>query len=120
MANAEFKSFKNPDDVRKFEKGKVELLNIGGGVVGIFILEPGWRWSLHVKQIAKTSLCENAHFYYQLSGHLAVKMADGTQFETAKSDVTTIPPGHDAWVVGDETVVLIDWAGAAHYAEKQK
>ncbi|MDQ2994810.1 MAG: cupin domain-containing protein [Pseudomonadota bacterium] len=119
MSNTEHKSFKTPDDIRSFEKGKLELLNMNGGVVGLLSLEPGWRWSDHVKPIAKTEFCEAPHFQYQLSGRLHVLMEDGTEFETVRGDVLRIPSGHDAWVVGDEPVVVVDWAGAAHYAEEK-
>lgn len=118
MAQAELKNFSVPDDVRTFEKGRLELVNIGGGVVGRLTLEPGWRWSLHVKPIAGTEWCEAPHFQYQLAGRLHIVMADGTELEAKTGDVTALPVGHDAWVVGDEQVVLIDWAGASNYAKK--
>ncbi len=118
MAKAELKDFKSPDDVRTFEKGKLELLKIGGGVVGRLTLEPGWRWSKHVKPIAGTQWCEAPHFQYQITGRLHIAMADGTEFESGPGQVTTLPSGHDAWVVGDQPVILIDWAGASNYAKK--
>ena len=118
MAKAEHKKFGSPDETRSFEKGKVELLNIGGGVVGKLTLEPGWRWSKHVKPIAKTDWCEAPHFQYQVSGRLHVLMADGTEFETGPGEVTSLPSGHDAWVVGDQPVVLVDWYGATNYARE--
>lgn len=118
MAKAEFKSFKKPDETRNFEKGKLELINIGGGIIGLLTLESGWRWSEHVKPIAKTAWCEAPHFQYQLSGKLHVKMEDGSEFETEKGEVSWLPSGHDAWVVGNEPVVLVDWSGSSHYAEK--
>jgi quercetin dioxygenase-like cupin family protein len=118
MAAAEQKKFTSPDEVRTFEKGKAELLNMNGGVIGRLTLEPGWRWSQHVKPIAKTEWCEAPHFQYQASGRLHVVMSDGTTFEVGPGDVIMLPPGHDAWVVGDEPVVVIDWSGAANYAKK--
>jgi len=117
MANAEQKKLSSPDETRPFEKGKAELVNIGGGVVGKLTLEPGWKWSEHVKPIAKTEWCEAPHFQYHASGRLHVQMADGTEFEAVAGDVTALPSGHDAWVVGDEPVVLIDWSGASNYAK---
>ena len=116
MASAEHKGFAKSDETREFPKGKVELLNIGGGVVGKLTLEPGWRWSEHVKPIAKTEWCEAPHFQYQVSGRLHVAMQDGTEFEAGAGDVAALPSGHDAWVVGNEPVVVIDWGGAANYA----
>lgn len=117
MAKAEYKNFHKPDETRTFEKGKLELLKMTGGEVGLLSLEPGWRWSLHVKPIAKTELCEAPHFQYQLSGRLHIVMEDGTEFETVKGDVSSLPSGHDAWVVGNEKVVLVDWSGVKHYAK---
>ena len=114
----ERKSFKTPDEVRTFEKGKVELLNIGGGVVGRLTLEPGWRWSKHVKQIAGTDLCEAPHFQYHVSGKIHIKTSDGKEFDAVPGEVTALPAGHDAWVVGNEPVVLIDWSGASNYAKQ--
>lgn len=118
MAKAECKDFKSPNEVRKFEKGRVELINIGSGMVGRLILEPGWRWSTHVKPIANTPWCEAPHFQYQLCGRLHVAMADGSEFESCAGQVTYLPSGHDAWVVGDEQVILIDWSGAKNYAKE--
>lgn len=118
MAQAEHKGFTTPDEVRTFEKGKLELINIGGGVVGRLTLEPGWRWSLHVKPLAQTEWCEAPHFQYQLSGRLHVQMADGNEFEIGPGDVSALPAQHDAWVIGDEPVVLIDWSGASNYAKQ--
>ena len=117
MARAERKDLRSPDEIRTFEKGKVELVNIGGGTVGRLTLEPGWRWSQHVKPIAKTEWCEAPHFQYQVSGRIHVLMADGTEFEVGPGEVTVLPSGHDAWVVGNERVVLVDWAGASNYAK---
>ena len=116
-AVAEHKYFKSPDEVRTFEKGKLELLNMNGGVIGRLTLEPGWRWSQHVKPIAKTEWCEAPHFQYQISGRIHVVMSDGSEFEAGPGEVTALPAGHDAWVVGNEPVVLIDWHGASHYAQ---
>jgi hypothetical protein len=96
----------------------MEVVNIGGGVVGRVKLEPGWRWSNDVKPIANTDLCQAHHFMYQISGRMHVVMADGTEMESGPGDVAIIPPGHDAWVVGDEPVVGVDWGGAANYAKQ--
>ncbi len=118
MARAELKDLKSPDDVRTFEKGRLELVNIGGGTVGRLTLEPGWRWSEHVKPLAKTEWCEAPHFQYHAAGRLHIVMADGSELDAGPGDVTALPSGHDAWVVGDEPAVMIDWCGASHYAEK--
>jgi hypothetical protein len=114
---AEKKTLSQPDEVRTFDKGRLELVDIGGGTVGRLTLEPGWKWSLHVKPVAGTELCEAPHFQYHASGVLHVLMADGTEFDAYPGDITALPSGHDAWVVGDEPVVLIDWNGASTYAK---
>ncbi|MFL6109345.1 MAG: cupin domain-containing protein [Marmoricola sp.] len=116
-APAETKSFATPDETRSFEHGLVEILSIGGSEIGRLTLQPGWRWSDHVKPIAGTELCEAPHFQYHVAGTLRIKMADGTELEGHPGDVTALPQGHDAWVVGDEPVVLVDWWGASNYAK---
>ena len=110
--------FSRPDEVRSFAHGRAEILHAaGGGVIGRLVLQPGWRWSEDVKPVAGTEWCEAPHFQYQVSGTVRVHMADGTEFDSKAGDVTVLPSGHDAWVVGDEPVVLVDWQGAVHYGE---
>jgi mannose-6-phosphate isomerase-like protein (cupin superfamily) len=116
MASVERKNLQSPDEVRTFEKGRAEIVNIGGGSVGRLVLEPGWRWSTHVKPIAKTEWCEAPHFQYHASGRLHVVMEDGAEFEVGPGEITNLPAGHDAWVVGNEPVVLVDFQGATNYA----
>jgi hypothetical protein len=117
MATAQQKSFEAADEVRKFERGQLELLKIGESEIGRLTLQPGWRWSEHVKPIAGTDLCEAPHFQYHVQGTLHIVMGDGTEFEAGPGDVTALPQGHDAWVVGDEPVVVVDWWGASNYAK---
>ncbi|HEV3123976.1 MAG TPA: cupin domain-containing protein [Candidatus Dormibacteraeota bacterium] len=117
MAKAENKDFSHPDETRTFERGRVDLVKIGGAEIGRLTLEPGWRWRDHVKPIAGTELCEAPHFQYHAAGTLHILMADGTEFDTGPGQVTALPQGHDAWVVGDEPVVLVDWWGASNYAK---
>ena len=114
---AEQKNFATPDETRSFEHGKVEMLSIGGAEIGRLTLQPGWRWSEHVKPIAGTELCEAPHFQYHVAGTLRVQMSDGTEFDAVAGDVTALPHGHDAWVVGDQPVVVVDWWGASNYAK---
>lgn len=120
MGRMERKRFVKPDEVRTFPKGKLELVNIGGGTVGKLTLEPGWKWSEHVKPIAGTNLCEAPHFQYHIAGKLHIVMADGEEIDAVPGDVTALPVGHDAWVVGNEPVVLVDWCGASNYARKEE
>jgi len=119
MASSERKELRSPGEIRSFPHGKVDLVNIGGGVVGRLTLEPGWRWSQDVKPIAGTESCEAPHFQYHAQGKIAIKMDDGTEFIAGPGEITYLPAGHDAWVVGDEPVVLIDFHGATHYAEQK-
>ena len=113
----EVKSFDTPDEVRSFEKGKLELVRVGDRVVGKATLEPGWKWSQHVKPLVKTDSCQAPHFQYQLTGILHVVMDDGTERDVRAGEVMLVPPGHDAWVVGDEPVVLVDFQGMVEYAK---
>jgi hypothetical protein len=98
---AELKNFKAPDNVREFPKGRLELINIGGATIGRAVFEPGWRWATSVQPIAKTKSCEAPHFQYHVSGILRIKMDDGTDFDCKPGDVSLLPSGHDAWVVGN-------------------
>ena len=118
MKKIEIKSLNSPDEIRTFEKGKIELVNIGGKSIGRAIFEPGWRWSTHVKPIVKTRSCEAPHFQYHVSGTLKIVMDDGTEKECRAGYVSLLPPGHDAWVVGDEPVVIVDFQGMVGYAKK--
>jgi len=113
----EHKSFQTPDETREFPHGHADILKIAGGEVGRLVFEPGWRWSNDVKPIAHTDSCEAPHFQYHVSGQLAIRMDDGTELIAGPGDITSLPSGHDAWVVGDEQVVTIDWYGASSYAK---
>ena len=115
--SSERKTFSKPVEIREFPSGRVELLNIGGGTVGRLVLQPGWRWSKDVKPLAKTSSCEAPHFQYHVSGRLGIKMDDGTELVAGPGEITALPSGHDAWVVGDEPVVVVDWFGASNYGK---
>lgn len=111
MAVAERRSFDEPDEVREFPLGRADIVDIGGGEVGRLVLQPGWRWSEHVRPAVGTDLCEAPHFQYVVQGRVGVRMADGQELELGPGDVNLLPSGHDAWVVGDETAIAIDWGG---------
>ena len=113
----EHRSFGEPDETRGFPKGRAEIVSIGEGQVGRMTFEPGWRWSNDVRPIAATDSCEAPHFQYHVSGRLAIRMDDGTEIVAEPGDVTSLPSGHDACVVGDEPVVVADWYGASNYAK---
>jgi len=114
---AELKSFNKPDEVRTFPKGKLELVTVGGAVIGRATLEPGWKWSTSVQPLVNTKSCEAPHFQYHVSGTIKVVMDDGTELECKAGDVSMLPIGHDAWVVGDKPVVIVDFQGMADYAK---
>jgi len=118
MKKLEVKGFSNPDEVRTFDKGKLELIKVGGALIGRATLQPGWKWSESVKPIAKTESCEAPHFQYHASGTIRIKMDDGTERDVKAGEVSLVPTGHDAWVLGNEPVVLIDFQGMADYAKE--
>jgi quercetin dioxygenase-like cupin family protein len=116
MADAILKRFENPDEVRTFEKGKFELVRVGGLTVGRASYEPGWRWSVHVAPLSDTPSCRVEHVGLVLSGRAAVRMDDGREFVLAAGDLFHIGPGHDSWVIGDEPYVSLHFLGAEDYA----
>ncbi len=113
---AEVVSFGRPHEIRAFPKGKLELVTIGGATVGRGVFEPGWRWSTSVQPLAKTRSCEAPHFQFHVSGVLRVLMDDGSEFDCRPGDVSLLPMGHDAWVVGDEPAVVVDFQGMLDFA----
>ena len=119
MANLQKKNLDNPDEVRTFENGKVEIATLGDVVIGRATLEPGWSWDKCVKPLVNTNSCEAPHTSYIISGRMKVVMDDGTELEGGPGDTAVIPPGHNAWVVGDEPCVSIDFTGLKDYAKKQ-
>src|SRR5262245_10114329 len=116
MSTFQKKSLITPDETRSLPKTTVEVVNFGEVSAMKTTFDPGWRWSEHVKPTAGSASCQVAHFGYVLSGRLHVVMDDGTEGEVGPGDVVVIPPGHDAWVVGDEPYVGLDFQGAKLYA----
>jgi class 3 adenylate cyclase/quercetin dioxygenase-like cupin family protein len=114
------KRFDQPDEVRTVDKARIELVELGELAVGRAVFEPGWRWSDHVKPIVGTESCQVHHIGYVLSGHLHVEMTDGASIELFGGDTFEIPPGHDAWVVGDEPWISVDYAGRRVFAKPPK
>lgn len=114
------KRFDEADETRPFEadKGRLDLVDLGGAQVGQGTFEPGWRWSEHVKPIAGTDSCMASHVGYCVSGRMHVVMDDGAEQDLGPGDVAVIEPGHDAWVLGDEPCVFLDWQGYADYAKR--
>jgi mannose-6-phosphate isomerase-like protein (cupin superfamily) len=114
------KRFENPDETRVFEKGKFELVQIGGMTIGRATYEPGWKWSEHVGRAVGATRCYVEHVGMVVSGCATAAMDDGRIIEMRAGDVFYIPPGHDSWVVGNEAYVSLHFMGAGDYAREHK
>jgi hypothetical protein len=116
MPRIEGKAFSSPDTTRSFPKGKVDIVKLGDFTVGRLELEPGWKWSESVKPIAGTGSCMAQHTGITISGRMRIVLDDGTEAESGPGEAYLIPPGHDAWIIGDEMYVGIDFTGMSQYA----
>lgn len=117
MSGVESKSLDNPEETRSFAHGEVQLVTVGGATVGRFTFQPGWRWSTSVKPVVGTDWCEAHHVGYVISGRMRVVDNAGNESDAGPGDAYDIPPGHDAWIVGDETFVGLEFKSAASYAK---
>ena len=117
MACILVKRFENPDATRAFEKGRFDLVQIGGLTLGRARYAPGWKWSEHVGTATGRSSCDVEHVGIVVSGQAAVRMDDGEEKVLVPGDIFEVPPGHDSWVVGDEPYVSIHFIGAERYAK---
>ena len=118
LMDVELKRFDNPDETRLFEKGKFEIVHVGGMAIGRATYEPGWKWSVHVSPQAGTALCEVEHVGLVVSGHAVAAMSDGRVIELTAGQLFYIPSlAHDSWVVGDEPYVSLHFLGAEHYSK---
>jgi quercetin dioxygenase-like cupin family protein len=120
MTDVILKRFETPDEVREFEKGRFELVKIGGMTIGRASYEPGWKWSVHVGSLTGARSCQVEHVGMVVSGRATAAMDDGRVIEMKAGDVFYIPPGHDSWVVGDEPYVSLHFLGAESYASAKK
>ena len=119
MLDVVLKRFEVPDEVRTFERGKFELVHIGGVTVGRATYEPGWKWSEHVgRSLGKTS-CDVEHVGMVISGSATAAMDNGRVIEMRAGDLFYIPAGHDSWVVGEEPYVSLHLMGASDYASRK-
>lgn len=117
MLEVILKRFEAPDETRVFEKGKLEIVLIGGMTIGRATYEPGWKWSEHVSPLSGTPLCEVEHVGMVLSGRAMAAMKDGGQVELTEGSLFYVPPApHDSWVIGDEPYVSLHFMGAEQYA----
>lgn len=110
-------NFDTPDETRPAGTGKADVVNVGDMAMMRITLPSGWRWSRDLKAQSHTESCEAPHFQYHISGRLHVKMDDDSEAEFGPGEISVLPPGHDAWVVGDDTVVVIDVTGANVWAK---
>ena len=113
----EAKSHTLPDEIRTPDKTRVEIVRLEGFTFGRFSFEPGWRWSECIKPVVKTDSCQLSHVGYAVSGRMVVRLKDGTQKAITAGESFTIPPGHDAWVDGNERFVGIEVMSAEQYAK---
>ena len=116
MLEVVLRRFEEADEVRSFEKGKFELVRIGGMTIGRATYEPGWKWSEHVGRALGKKSCDVEHVGLVISGRAAVAMDDGRVIELVAGDLFHIGPGHDSWVIGNEPYVSLHLMGASHYA----
>lgn len=117
MLDVVLKKFESPDETRTFEKGKLEIVHIGGMTIGRASYEPGWKWSEHVSHLAGTPFCEVEHVGLVLSGSAMAAMIDGAAVELSAGSLFYVPPrAHDSWVIGDEPYVSLHFLGADQYA----
>ncbi len=118
MMDVELKRFDEPDETRLFEKGRFEIVRIGGLTIGRATYEPGWKWSEHVGRQVGAELCEVGHVGFVVSGRAVAAMSDGRIIELAPGNLFYIPPlAHDSWVVGEESYVSLHFLGAEHYSK---
>jgi len=106
------KNLDNPDEKRSFEHGDIQAVALGGVTFSRAMFQPGWRWSEDVKPLVGTDSCQVTHLAVVVSGQLHVEMADGDERDLGPGDAHVVGPGHDAWVVGDETCVVFDFEGS--------
>jgi quercetin dioxygenase-like cupin family protein len=118
-ADVILKRFEHPDESRVFEKGKFELVTLGGMTIGRATYEPGWKWSEHVGKAIGAKSCSVEHVGMVIAGCATAAMDDGRVIEMRAGDVFYIPPGHDSWVVGNEPYVSLHFMGAGDYARNK-
>ena len=111
------KRFEHPDETRTFEKGRFELVRLGGMTIGRATYEAGWKWSEHVGAATGAKYCYVEHVGMVISGSAAAAMENGAVIEMRAGEVFYVPPGHDSWVVGDEPYISLHFLGADHYAQ---
>jgi len=117
VSQFQVKSLDQPDEVRAPDKTRVEVVQVDNYTIGRLHFEPGWRWSDCVKPVARTERCQLSHVGYCVSGTLRVQLADGTEKTLRAGESYSIPPGHDAWVEGNQPFVGIEVLSADVFAK---
>ena len=115
MARLQRKNLRQPDELRSLGRGQLELVELGDVAIGRVRYEPGWRWSIDLKPVVGTETCEVHHVGVVISGTLRVEMIDGMTMDLTPDDAFEVPPGHDAWVIGDEPFVAVDSLGRRYF-----
>ena len=118
VTELEARSHDSPDELRTPDKTRVEIVRVGGFTLGRFNFEPGWRWSDCIKPVAGTDSCQLSHVGYAVAGRLTVRLQDGSEMSITPGSSYSIPPGHDAWVEGDERFVGIEVMSAEQFAKR--
>jgi hypothetical protein len=116
---AELASFESPDEIRSFDRGRAEVVTVGGAEIGRYTLEPGFRWIEDLEPIAGEEWCKAPHFQYHVSGILRIRLTDGSEFDAGPGTIVALPTPHVGWVVGDQPAVVIDWWGILDFARQR-
>jgi hypothetical protein len=109
------KRFEDPDEIKQLPKATHHIVHLGYMTASRTVLEPGFRWTECIRPIAETDSCQIHHTGFIVEGRLGVRMDDGTEMEFGTGGAYEIAPGHDAWTVGGEPVVLIEFRGAVEF-----
>lgn len=118
MGIIELKNINKPDEIRDLPKTKIKVIHVGNATIMYATFQPGWKWSECVKPTVGSNSCQVSHVNFIISGRMRILMDDGTEKEMGPGSIANIPPGHDAWVVGDEPCVALDFAGGNLYGKK--
>ena len=117
MSRTRSRSLDEPDESLTFDHGRIDWVVIGEQTIGRTMHEPGWRWSTHIQPIVGGEWCQSRHVGMVISGRMHVVTNDGDDFDVGPNDVIDVAPGHDAWVLGDEPVVQVEWSGVRGWLE---
>jgi hypothetical protein len=120
MGGSQKRQFETPDETRTFEHGRFDVVRLGDRSVARFTYEPGWKWSESVKPLVGTDSCQKHHVGYVIQGQLHVSTEDGDEIDVGPGEAYEVLPGHDAWVVGDENWIALEFESktAAEYGKK--